>query len=51
MTIAQHIDELKAELRGSLDPCERTQIAAELHAATAALNAQNRATRSETEIS
>jgi hypothetical protein len=33
MTIEQHIEELRAELRGNDDPAEVRQIAAELEAA------------------
>jgi hypothetical protein len=43
VTLAEHIDELRAELRGCLDPGERTMIAAEIEAAIAALNQQDRA--------
>ncbi|MGR6533314.1 hypothetical protein [Brevundimonas sp. RM1] len=35
MTLEQHIEELRAELRGVLDPRELRQIAAELEAAEA----------------
>jgi hypothetical protein len=34
---SEHIDELRAEPRGCLDPWERAQITAELEAAIAAL--------------
>jgi hypothetical protein len=37
ITLAEHIDELRAELRGCLCPRERAEIAAELEAAIAAL--------------
>jgi hypothetical protein len=33
MTIEQHIEELRAELRGIDDPAERIQVAVELEAA------------------
>ncbi len=40
ISLAEHIDELRAELRGCLDPQERNQIAVELEAAIAALKDQ-----------
>jgi hypothetical protein len=41
MISLQHdIDELRAELRGCLDPQERAQVAAELESAIAALKKQ-----------
>ena len=40
MTIEQHIEELRAELRGNDDPAERKQIAAELAAALRQREAQ-----------
>jgi hypothetical protein len=43
VTLQDHIDELRAELRGCLDRRERTKIAFELEAAIAALEAQDRA--------
>ncbi len=43
ITLQDHIDELRAELRGCLDRRERAQIAAELEAAIAALNEQDAA--------
>jgi len=39
MTIEQHIEELRAELRNAIDLEERQQILAELAAAVAELNA------------
>jgi hypothetical protein len=39
MTIEQHIEELRAELRNASDPEERRQIEAELTAATEELAA------------
>lgn len=39
MTLEQHIEELRAELRGVNDPCELHQIEAELTAAEAELAA------------
>jgi hypothetical protein len=42
ITLQDHIDELRAELRGCLCPVERTEIAAELEAAIAALQSQDR---------
>jgi hypothetical protein len=36
ITLQDHIDELRAELRGCLDRRERTKIAAEIEAAIAA---------------
>jgi hypothetical protein len=41
ITLQDHIDELRAELRGSLCPRERAKIAAELEAAIAALKEQD----------
>jgi hypothetical protein len=43
ITLQDHIDELRAELRGCLDCSERAEIAAELEAAIAALRDQDRA--------
>jgi hypothetical protein len=43
ITLQHHIDELRAELRGCLCPCERAEIAAELETAIAALKEQDRA--------
>jgi hypothetical protein len=43
ITLQDHIDELRAELRGCLCPVERGEIAAELDAAIAALKDQDRA--------
>jgi hypothetical protein len=40
VTLAEHVDELRAELRGSLDSRERETIAAELDAAHVALKEQ-----------
>jgi hypothetical protein len=37
ISLSEHTDELRAELRGCLDPRERAEIAAELEAAIAAL--------------
>jgi hypothetical protein len=42
ITLQDHIDELRAELRGCLCPRERAEIAAELEAAIAALQSQDR---------
>lgn len=41
ITLQDHIDELRAELRGCLYPCERAKIAAELDTAIAALKEQD----------
>ena len=41
--LSEHIDELRAELRGCLGRRERAQIAAELEAAIAALKERDRA--------
>jgi hypothetical protein len=41
ITLQDHIDELRAELRGCLDRRERAQIAAELEAAIAALKEED----------
>jgi hypothetical protein len=41
ITLQDHIDELRAELRGCLDRRERTKIAAEIEAAIAAREAQD----------
>ncbi len=41
ITLQDHIDELRAELRGCLSRRERAKIAAELEAATAALKEQD----------
>jgi AMMECR1 domain-containing protein len=43
ITLQDHIDELRAELRGCLNRRERAKIAAELEAAIAALKEQDRA--------
>jgi hypothetical protein len=43
ITLQDHIDELRAELRGCLSRHERAKIAAELEVAIAALNEQDRA--------
>ena len=43
ITLSEHIDELRAELRGCLNRRERVKIAAELEAAIAALEEQDRA--------
>ena len=43
ITLQDHIDELRAELRGCLNCRERVKIAAELEAAIAALKEQDRA--------
>lgn len=45
MTLEQHIEELRAELRGVLDPRELRQIAAELEAAEIKLAALVAASR------
>jgi hypothetical protein len=42
ITLQDHIDELRAELRGCLCPVERAEIAAELEAAIAAVQSQDR---------
>jgi hypothetical protein len=47
ITRSEHIDELHAELRGCLDPSERAEIAAELEAAMATLDQQDRAADAE----
>jgi hypothetical protein len=41
ITLQDHIDELRAELRGCLDPDERAEIAAELEAAITALKKED----------
>jgi hypothetical protein len=41
ITLQDHIDELRAELRGCLCPRERAEIAAELDTAIAALEEQD----------
>jgi hypothetical protein len=43
ITLQDHIDELRAELRGCLAPRECVEIAAELEAAISALKQQDRA--------
>ena len=43
ITLQDHINELRAELRGCMNRRERAKIAAELEAAVAALEQQNRA--------
>jgi hypothetical protein len=43
ITLQDHIDELRAELRGCLNRRERAKIGAELEAAIAALKEQDRA--------
>ena len=43
ITLQDHIDELRAELRGCLCPVGRAEIAAELETAIAALKEQDRA--------
>jgi hypothetical protein len=43
ITLQNHIDELRAELRGCLTRRERAKVAAELTAAIAALKEQDRA--------
>jgi hypothetical protein len=43
ITLSEHIDELRAELRGCLNRRERVKIAAELEASIAALEEQDRA--------
>ncbi|WP_292059087.1 hypothetical protein [Brevundimonas sp. UBA5936] len=43
MTLEQHIEELRAELRGVVDPRELRQIAVELEAAEIKLAALERA--------
>ncbi len=37
ITLHEHIEELRVELRGCLTRCERAKVAAELNAAIAAL--------------
>ncbi len=43
ITLQDHIDELRAELRGGLTRRERAKVAAELEAAIAALKERGRA--------
>jgi hypothetical protein len=43
ITLQNHIDELRAELRGCLTRLERAKVAAELEAAIAALKEHDRA--------
>ena len=43
ITLQNHIDELRAELRGCLTRRERAKVAAELEAAIAALKERDRA--------
>jgi hypothetical protein len=43
ISISEHIDELRAELRGCLCPHERVEIAADLEATIATLKDQDRA--------
>jgi hypothetical protein len=43
ITLQDHIDELRAELRGCLNRRERAKVAGELEAAITALEAQDRA--------
>jgi hypothetical protein len=43
ITLHDHIDELRAELRGCLTHRERAKVAAELEAAVAALKERDRA--------
>ena len=42
ITLQDHIDELRAELRGCLNRRERAKVAAELEVAIAALKEQDR---------
>jgi len=46
ITLQDHIDELRAELRGCMNRRERAKIAAELEAAVAVLGGQDRAAES-----
>jgi hypothetical protein len=45
ITLAEHIEQLRAELYGCLDPSERAQIAAELETAGTGLDQQDDADR------
>jgi hypothetical protein len=47
ITLQDHINELRAELRGCLNRRERAKIAAELEAAIDALKEQDRAAEAE----
>jgi hypothetical protein len=47
ITLQDHADELRAELRGCLTRGERTKVAAELEAAIAALKEQDRAAKAD----